>query len=44
MKFLGDIHIQLDEVACLGIMELCKCPNIGEFTRDEFISGWRGVQ
>jgi hypothetical protein len=44
MKYFKDINVQLDEVTCLGIMELCKCPAMGEFTREEFITGWRSVQ
>lgn len=44
MKFFADINVQLDEVTCLGIMELCKCPAMGEFTREGFVDGWRGVQ
>ncbi|KAJ5159607.1 Cullin binding-domain-containing protein [Penicillium canariense] len=41
MKYLGDIDVQLDEVTCLGIMELCKCPAMGEFNREGFLTGWR---
>ncbi|KAJ5371257.1 Scaffold-type E3 ligase [Penicillium cataractarum] len=43
MKFFNDINVPLDEVTCLGIMELCKCPAMGEFTREGFVDGWRGV-
>ncbi|KAH1660894.1 hypothetical protein KXX65_003789 [Aspergillus fumigatus] len=43
MRFLGDIQVQLDEVACLGIAELLKSPSMGEFTREGFVNGWRGV-
>lgn len=43
MKFLGDIQVQLDEVACLGIAELLKSPAMGEFTREGFVNGWRSV-
>lgn len=43
MKFLGDIHVQLDEVTCLGIAELLKSPSMGEFTREGFVNGWKSV-
>jgi DCN1-like protein 1/2 len=43
MKFLGDINVQLDEVACLGIAELLKSPSMGEFTREGFVNGWKAV-
>lgn len=43
MKFLGDIQVQLDEVACLGIAELLKSPSMGEFTREGFVNGWKAV-
>ncbi|KAE8154723.1 Cullin binding-domain-containing protein [Aspergillus avenaceus] len=41
MKFLTDIRVQLDEVACLGVAELLKSPSMGEFTREGFRNGWR---
>jgi len=41
MKFLGNIQVQLDEVACLGVFEMCQSPSMGEFTREGFIHGWR---
>ncbi|KAJ5690659.1 DUF298 domain protein [Penicillium macrosclerotiorum] len=44
MQFLTDIGVKLDEVACLGVLELCKTPTMGEFRRDEFIAGWRHAQ
>lgn len=40
MKYLGDLEVKLDEITCLGVAELCKCPAVGEFTRDGFIDGW----
>jgi DCN1-like protein 1/2 len=43
MKYLGDIQVQLDEVACLGIAELLQSPSMGEFTREGFLNGWRRV-
>ena len=33
----------MDEVATLGLFELLQCPSIGEFEREKFIAGWRGV-
>ncbi|EPS32865.1 hypothetical protein PDE_07826 [Penicillium oxalicum 114-2] len=41
MQFLSDINVQLDEVTCLGIMELCKCPTMGEFPQEGFVTGWK---
>ncbi|KAL2826591.1 Cullin binding-domain-containing protein [Aspergillus cavernicola] len=43
MRFLGDINVELDEVTCLAIAELLQSPSMGEFTRDEFLNGWRSV-
>jgi DCN1-like protein 1/2 len=44
MKYLGDLQVQLDEVACLGVAEQLKCPSMGEFTREGFVNGWREVK
>lgn len=44
MRFLGDIEVQLDEVACLAVFEMCKCPSMGEFTREGFVDGWKLTQ
>lgn len=44
MKFLGSIEVQLDEVACLGVFEMCKCPSMGEFTREGFVEGWKNAR
>ncbi|KAJ5083519.1 Scaffold-type E3 ligase [Penicillium angulare] len=44
MKYFGDLEVQLDEIACLGVAELCKCPAMGEFTKEGFVDGWRAVQ
>ncbi|KAJ6133981.1 hypothetical protein N7523_000303 [Penicillium sp. IBT 18751x] len=41
MKFLNTIEVQLDEVACLAVLEMCQSPSMGEFTRDGFIDGWK---
>lgn len=41
MKYLGDIQVRLDEVACFGVAELVKSPSMGEFTREGFVEGWR---
>ncbi|OJJ44883.1 hypothetical protein ASPZODRAFT_134288 [Penicilliopsis zonata CBS 506.65] len=43
IRFLGDIQVRLDEVACLGIAELLNSPSMGEFTREGFVNGWRSV-
>ncbi len=42
-KYLTDLRVELDEVAHLAICDLLKCPSIGEFDRDAFISSWRSV-
>ena len=44
MKYFNDLDVQLDEIACLGVAELCKCPTMGEFTREGFVNGWRAVK
>lgn len=44
MDFLGDIGVQLDEVACLAVAEIVKSPSMGEFTRQGFVNGWCGVR
>lgn len=41
MKFLESIQVQLDEVACLGVFEMCQSPSMGEFTRQGFVDGWK---
>ncbi|KKK20899.1 hypothetical protein ARAM_006447 [Aspergillus rambellii] len=38
IRFLGDIQVELDEVACLAIAELLQCPSMGEFTREGFLN------
>ena len=43
MRYLEDIQVQLDEVACMGICEMLGAPTMGQFTRENFLSGWRGV-
>ncbi|PGH15435.1 hypothetical protein AJ79_02411 [Helicocarpus griseus UAMH5409] len=43
MKYLADIQVQLDEVVCLGIAELLRCPSMGEFTRESFVEGWKNI-
>jgi DCN1-like protein 1/2 len=44
MKYLGDIGVQLDEVACFAIAELLQSPSMGEFTRTGFLAGWKSVK
>lgn len=44
MRYLGDIGVKLDEVACFGIFELLKSPSMGEFTRQSFLEGWRNIR
>ncbi|KAI2039172.1 Scaffold-type E3 ligase [Ophidiomyces ophidiicola] len=43
MKYLADIKVNLDEVACLAISELLRSPSMGEFTRQGFIDGWKDL-
>jgi DCN1-like protein 1/2 len=43
IKYLGEIGIKLDEVACFGIAELLQSPSMGEFPRSGFLAGWKGV-
>lgn len=43
MKYLGDLNVELDEVACLAVCELLKSPTMGQFTREGYLSGWRSV-
>ncbi|KAJ9491674.1 hypothetical protein VN97_g1608 [Penicillium thymicola] len=43
IDFLGDLKVELDEVTCLAIAELLKSPSMGEFTREGWKEGWRGV-
>lgn len=44
MKFLETIRVQLDEVACLGVFEMCQSPSMGEFTRQGFVDGWKAAR
>lgn len=44
MKYFNDIGVQLDEITCIAVAELCKCPAMGEFSREGFVSGWRSVK
>lgn len=41
MKFLEDIQVQLDDVSCLAVFEMCQCPSMGEFAREGFVEGWK---
>ncbi|KAK2745383.1 Scaffold-type E3 ligase [Myotisia sp. PD_48] len=41
MKYLNDIQVKLDEVACLAVAELLQSPSMGEFTREKFVEGWK---
>lgn len=38
MKYFNDIGVQLDEITCIAVAELCKCPAMGEFSREGFVS------
>ncbi|EEP80056.1 conserved hypothetical protein [Uncinocarpus reesii 1704] len=39
--YRGDIKVNLDEVVCLAISELLRSPSMGEFTRENFVDGWK---
>lgn len=43
MRYLSDIKVELDEVSCIAICELLKSPTMGQFTRENFLTGWRSV-
>ena len=42
-RYLSDLGIDLDEVVHLALCDLLQCPSIGEFTRENFVSGWRSL-
>lgn len=44
MKYFEALGVALDEVTCIAVAELLKCPSMGEFTRANFIEGWKGVR
>ncbi|KAJ5894719.1 hypothetical protein N7495_006410 [Penicillium taxi] len=41
VKYYNDLGVKLDEIVCVAVAEICKCPAMGEFTRNEFIAGWK---
>ena len=43
MKYLENLAVQLDEVACFAVLELLGAPTMGELQRDKFVAGWAGV-
>jgi DCN1-like protein 1/2 len=42
-SYLGDLNVELDDIALLCLCELLQCPSIGEFDRETFISGWQSA-
>jgi DCN1-like protein 1/2 len=42
-KYLNDLKLGLEELTHLALCELLQSPSIGEFTREQFISGWRSA-
>src|ERR1700677_4907001 len=42
-SYLGDLNVELDDIALLCLCELLQCPSIGEFDREPFISGWQSA-
>ncbi|KAJ5239205.1 defective in cullin neddylation protein 1 [Penicillium chermesinum] len=44
MAYFADLEVKIDEITCLGIAEICKCPAMGEFTREGFVNGWMELE
>ncbi|MCJ1238822.1 Scaffold-type E3 ligase [Varicellaria rhodocarpa] len=44
IKYLGDLGIQLDEVAVLAVLTELAAPTMGELTRQGFLDGWKNDQ
>jgi DCN1-like protein 1/2 len=42
-KYLNDLRLGLEELTHLALCELLQSPSIGEFTREQFISGWKSA-
>ena len=40
MKYLGDLHVKLDEAVVLAVLTELSAPTMGEFSRSAFIDGW----
>jgi len=40
MKYLGDLHVKLDEAVVLAVLTELNAPTMGEFSRGPFIDGW----
>lgn len=43
IKYLGDLGVNLDEVAVLAILTELAAPTMGELTREGFINGWKSL-
>ena len=44
MRYMGDLKVQLDDIAVLAIGEALQAPTMGEFTREGFVRGWRTLK
>jgi DCN1-like protein 1/2 len=40
MRYLNDLNVALDEPVVLALSDFLSCPTLGEFTRENFITGW----
>ena len=43
IKYLGDLGVNLDEVAVLAILTELSAPTMGELTREGFVNGWKSL-
>ena len=41
IKYLGDLGVNLDEVAVLALLTELNAPTMGELSREGFVSGWK---
>ncbi|KAI9793105.1 MAG: Scaffold-type E3 ligase [Peltula sp. TS41687] len=43
MKYMQDLKVDLEDIAVLIIGEALQSPSMGEFTREDFVAGWKGL-
>lgn len=41
MRYLEDLHVELDDASVMAIFDLLDAPAMGEFSRDGFMDGWQ---
>ena len=41
IQYLGDLGVNLDEVAVLAVLTELSAPTMGELTREAFVAGWK---